>query len=322
MVGTAVAAGGGEMATGGSVVWPTVLLCIILLMCSAFSSAETALFGLQPVDVEGMSGDTEKRVRALVSEPRQTLASILIGNETVNIALSTVSAGLLLQLFPDMPWLNVVIITPLLLLAGEVVPKTFAFRFAPQLAPYSARVLTPFARLVTPIRVVLSRLVDAALVLTGGSKAPDKPSFEAHLRAMIDQGREEGNIRAMERDILHRVFEFVTLSVAELMTHGPEVFSVNLLTPWDELVRIVQDSGMSRVPVWQGSPDNIVGILLVKRLLGLVAAQRLSGRNRSPSPRQIHKLLHPLALFLLLKAADELLSEFPGPPLTHGHRRQ
>ena len=60
MVGTAIAAGGGEMATGGSAVWPTVLLCIILLMCSAFfSSAETALFGLQPVDVEGMSGDTE-----------------------------------------------------------------------------------------------------------------------------------------------------------------------------------------------------------------------------------------------------------------------
>ena len=88
--------------TGGAAVWPTVLLCMILLMCSAFfSSAETALFGLQPVDIEAMSGQTEKRVRALVSEPRQTLASILIGNETVNIALSTVSAGLLLQLFPE-----------------------------------------------------------------------------------------------------------------------------------------------------------------------------------------------------------------------------
>ena len=209
---------------------------MILLMCSAFfSSAETALFGLQPVDIEAMSGETEKRVRALVSEPRQTLASILIGNETVNIALSTVSAGLLLQLFPEMPWLNVVIITPLLLLAGEVVPKTFAFRFAPKIAPYSARVLTPFARIVAPIRVVLSRLADAALVLTGGSKAPRQAELrEAHLRAMIDQGREEGNIRAMERDILHRVFEFGDLNVAELMTHGPEVFSVNLLTPWDE----------------------------------------------------------------------------------------
>lgn len=312
MVGTAAAAGGGAAIAGGSAIWPTVLLCLLLLMCSAFfSSAETALFGLQPVDIEGMSGATEKRVRALVSEPRQTLASILIGNETVNIALSTVSAGLLLRLFPEMPWLNVVIITPLLLIAGEVVPKTFAFRFAPKIAPYSARVLTPFARVVAPIRVVLSRLADAALVLTGGSKAPRQAELrEAHLRAMIDQGREEGNIRAMERDILHRVFEFGDLSVGELMTHGTEVFSVNLLTPWNELIRIVQESGMSRVPVWQGSPDNIVGILLVKRLLGLVAAQRLSGKNRSPSPRQIHKLLHPPRFIPATKAADELLSEF------------
>ena len=312
MIGTAAAAGGGAMTLGGSVVWPTVLLCVLLLICSAFfSSAETALFGLQPVDLEAMSGVSEKRVRALVSEPRQTLASILIGNETVNIALSTVSAGMLLQLFPDKPWLNVVIITPLLLLAGEVVPKTFAFRFAPKLAPYSAQLLTPFARVVAPIRVVLSRIADAALVLTGGSKAPRQAELrEAHLRAMIDQGREEGNIRAMERDILHRVFEFGDLNVAELMTHGPKVFSVNLLTPWDDLIKIVQESGMSRVPVWQGSPDNIVGILLVKRLLGLVAAQRLSGRNRSPSPRQIHKLLHPPRFVPATKAADELLAEF------------
>jgi putative hemolysin len=312
MIGTAAAAGGGAMTLGGSVVWPTVLLCVLLLICSAFfSSAETALFGLQPVDLEAMSGASEKRVRALVSEPRQTLASILIGNETVNIALSTVSAGMLLQLFPDKPWLNVVIITPLLLLAGEVVPKTFAFRFAPKLAPYSAQLLTPFARVVAPIRVVLSRIADAALVLTGGSKAPRQAELrEAHLRAMIDQGREEGNIRAMERDILHRVFEFGDLNVAELMTHGPKVFSVNLLTPWDDLIKIVQESGMSRVPVWQGSPDNIVGILLVKRLLGLVAAQRLSGRHRSPSPRQIHKLLHPPRFVPATKAADELLAEF------------
>ena len=182
VVGTAAAAGGGAVVTGGAAVWPTVLLCMILLMCSAFfSSAETALFGLQPVDIEAMSGETEKRVRALVSEPRQTLASILIGNETVNIALSTVSAGLLLQLFPEMPWLNVVIITPLLLLAGEVVPKTFAFRFAPKIAPYSARVLTPFARIVAPIRVVLSDWPTPPWCSPAAARRPARQSFERRI---------------------------------------------------------------------------------------------------------------------------------------------
>ena len=311
MTGTAAAAGG-QLVAGNASLWSTAVLCMVLLLCSAFfSSAETALFGLQPVDVQAMEGESAKRVRALVAEPRQTLASILIGNETVNIALSTASAGVFLQLFPQKPWLNIVVITPVLLLAGEVLPKTFAFRYAPKLAPFSARLLTPFARVVTPIRLVLSRIADAALVLTGGSRAPRQAELrEAHLRAMIDQGREEGNIRAMERDILHRVFEFGDLSVANLMTHDRDIFSVNLLTPWDQLIRVVQDSGLSRVPVWQGTPDNIVGILLVKRLLGLVAAQRLSGRSRSPSPRQIHKLLHPPRFVPATMAADELLAEF------------
>jgi len=312
IVGTAAAATGAGSSIDASTIIPTAMLCFMLLLCSAFfSSAETALFGLQPVDLEAMSGKSEQNVRKLLDEPRQTLASILIGNETVNIALSTVSAGLLLRLFPGEPWLNVVIMAPLLLIFGEVLPKTFAFRFAPLLAPRSAQLLHPFARLVAPIRFILGRLADAALVLTGGSKAPRQAELrEAHLRAMIDQGREEGNIRAMEQEILHRVFEFGDLSVSELMTPSPEVFSVNLLTPWDELTEKLKESGISRIPVWQGTPNNIVGILLVKRLLGLVAAQRVSGRKRSPSPRQIHKLLHPPRFVPATKAADELLAEF------------
>ena len=312
LVGTAAAASGTAGVADNASLLPTALLCLILLCCSAFfSSSETALFGLQPVDLESMNGRSEQQVRTLLEEPRQTLASILIGNETINIALSTVSAGLLLQLFPDQPWLNVIIVAPMLLIFGEVLPKTFAFRFARQLAPRSAQLLHPFAKLVTPIRIVLGRLADAALVITGGSKAPRQAELrEAHLRAMIDQGREEGNIRAMEQQILHRVFEFGDLSVSELMTPNPEVFSLNLLTPWGELIDKLRESGISRVPIWQGSPNNIVGILLVKRLLGLVAAQRMSGRSRSPSPRQIHKLLHPPRFIPATKAADELLGEF------------
>ena len=312
LIGSAAAATGSNPSMADAAFIPTALLCLILLVCSAFfSSAETAIFGLQLVDIEAMSGKSERNVRTLLDDPRQTLASILIGNETVNIALSTASAGLLLQLFPNRPWLTVVVVTPLLLIFGEVLPKTFAFRFARQLAPRSAQLLHPFARLVAPIRFILGRLADAALVITGGSRAPRQAELrQAHLRAMIDRGREEGNIRAMEQEILHRVFEFGDLSVSELMTPRPDIFSLNLLTPWDELIEKLRESGMSRVPIWQGSPNNIVGILLVKRLLGLVAAQRISGRHRSPSPRQIHKLLHPPRFIPASKAADELLAEF------------
>ena len=310
--GSAVAATGTETMAGAGTVLPTAILALVLLVLSAFfSSSETALFGLQPVDIEAMGGRGEQHVRRLLEEPRNTLASILIGNETVNIALSTVTAALLLQLFPQKPWLNVVVITPLLLVFGEVVPKTFAFRFGRHLAPRTAPILVIFARIVTPIRFVLSRLADAALVLTGGSRAPRQAELrEAHLRAVIELGRQAGNIGAVEQEILHRVFEFGDLKVRDLMTAKDDVFSLNLLTPWPELIRTLQETGHSRVPVWQGSPNNIVGILLVKRLLSLVAAQHQSGRNRSPSPRQIHKLLHPPRFVPQTKAADELLAEF------------
>jgi len=310
--GTAVAATGTETITSGGAILPTAMLALVLLVLSAFfSSSETALFGLQPVDLEAMGGRGERHVRRLLEEPRNTLASILIGNETVNIALSTVTAGLLLQLFPDRPWLNIVVVTPLLLVFGEVVPKTFAFRFGRHLAPRTAPILASFAQLVTPIRFVLSRIADAALVLTGGSRAPRQAELrEAHLRAVIELGRKAGNIGAVEQEILHRVFEFGDLKVRDLMTAKNEVFSINLLTPWPDLLQTLRETGRSRVPVWQGSPNNIVGILLVKRLLSLVAAQHQSGRNRSPSPRQIHKLLHPPRFVPQTKAADELLAEF------------
>ena len=300
--GTALAATGAGAMTDQETIIPTALLALLLLVLSAFfSSSETALFGLQPVDVESMGGRGERDVRRLLGEPRNTLASILIGNETVNIALSTATAGLLLRLFPEYPWLNIVVVTPVLLLFGEIIPKTLAFRFGIKMAPRSAPILVAFSRVVAPIRFVLSRLADAALVLTGGNRAPRQAELrEEHLKAMIEQGRKAGNIGAAEQEILHRVFEFGDLTVRELMTPKTKVFSVNLLTPWPQLLRDLRTEGHSRVPVWQGSPNNIVGILLVKRLLSLVAAQHQSGRNRSPSPRQIHKLLHPPRFRVLL----------------------
>jgi len=311
-VGTAMAAAGSGAVIQQAAVLPTVLLSLFLLILSGFfSSSETALFSLQPVDLESMDGRGERYVRRLLAKPRHTLASILIGNETINIALSTVTAGLLLQLFPDRPWLNVVVIVPMLLVFGEVLPKTFAFRFGRLLAPRTAPILLAFSQLVSPIRFVLSRLADAALVLTSGSSAPRQAELrEAHVRTAIDLGRKAGNIGAVEQEILHRVFEFGDLTVRDLMTPETEVFSINLLTPWPELLHSLRDTGHSRIPVWQGRPNNIVGILLVKRLLGLVAAQHHSGRNRSPSPRQIHKLLHPPRFVPQTKAADELLAEF------------
>ena len=189
-------------------------------MCSAFfSSAETAIFGLQLVDIEAMSGKSERNVRTLLDDPRQTLASILIGNETVNIALSTASAGLLLQLFPNQPWLTVVVVTPLLLIFGEVLPKTFAFRFARQLAPRSAQLLHPFARLVAPIRFIL-----VVLPMRPWSSREEVEPCQAELRQAHLRANDRGEKKEYSGDGARNTpsrFEFGDLSVSELTTLNP-----------------------------------------------------------------------------------------------------
>ena len=290
---------------------------VVLLCCSAFfSAAETALFSLQRQDLDSLEDQRGARVKRLLDVPRQSLASILIGNETVNIALSTVSAGVLLQFFPDQPWVNVIVLAPILLVFGEVVPKTLAFRHNRRLAPLMAAPLWSFSRLVAPIRFVLSRIAEAFLVFTGGTTAPQAAALrEAHLRALVDKGRETGHIRPMEQEILHNVFAFGEHTVDKLMTPRNEIFAVNLLTPWHELLEMVHKTGHSRIPVWHGTQDNIVGVLVAKRLLPLMRSSRTgedaqSQVRRQPSPRKIQKLLHPPHFVPRAKRADDLLSEF------------
>jgi len=316
--GTAFAASA-ELPGVGSGPLATILLSIILLACSAFFSAsETALFSLQPLDLEEVSNAHGRAVSRLLARPRHTLASILIGNETVNITLSTLTAGLLLRLVPDYPWLNIVVVAPVLLLFGEVLPKTLAFRLNRHLAPRVAPVLLAFSNVVAPMRFTLGRIAEACLVITGGTRAPRQAELrEAHLKALIDRGRRAGSIRPVEQEILHNVFAFGEHTVSHLMTAHPEVFTVNLQLPWSQLLEAVLQAGHSRVPVWQGRPDNIVGILLIKKLLALIAVERSTqgnGRQRRadyhPSARQIHKLLHPPRFVPSTKRADDLLSEF------------
>jgi CBS domain containing-hemolysin-like protein len=119
----------------------------------------------------------------------------------------------------------------------------------------------------------------------------------------------------MEQEILHNVFAFGEHTVDHLMTPRSEIYSINLLMPWHELLEAVHRTGHSRIPVWHGTQDNIVGVLVAKRLLPLMTGSRTGGDpetqvRKQPSPRQIQKLLHPARFVPTTKRADALLAEF------------
>lgn len=289
---------------------PAAVASLLLLLCSAFfSGSETALFSLQPLDRRALVEAGKTSPDGLLQTPRRTLATLLIGNELVNVTLSSVTAGLVLAIAPDRPWINVVVLTPVLLLLGEVTPKVVALRLNRRWATLAAPPLRVFSAIVSPVRWVLTVVADAALRLTGGSTAPKEQALrEEQLRHLIDQGRASGSIAPMEQEMMLKVFDFGDLTVNRLMTPRPDIISLSLTTPWDSLLATLRSTGHSRIPIWQGRPDNIVGILVAKSLLP-VLDQVLAG-SRPPGPAEIRALLLRPRFVPTSKRAEDMLREF------------
>ena len=287
---------------------PSTLLILLAILCSCafFSISETAFFSLQKMDREILKEDPQvgELLQHLLRWPHKLLAALLIGGELSNIGLSAVSATVILSITPTMPWLNILLVAPILILFGDVLPKTLGFRFA---RPIVRAVIGPLAwwsALVNPLRRVFIFLVDLLLRPFGVQPLPVSESLqEDQLRTLIDQGRATGIIQPIEQEIIHRVFEFGDLPVSRLMTPRPDIFSLSLTTPWPELLAEIDSARYSRVPIWQNAPDNIIGILLVKDLLQ-------HRENPPANARQLQRILHPVMYVPPSKRAQDLMREF------------
>ena len=282
-------------------------VAILLLLFSAFfSGSEAALFSLQAVERESIrhKGSAGQRVSRLLEAPRRTLASVLMGNELANVTLSTVCAGMVLKAWPHSPWMNFVLATPLLVLFGEITPKTLALRHNSLFARAISLPLQAWATLVSPFRWLLTRIADATIRLLGGS-ASDLVSTigERQIRHLIDESHEAGEIREIEQEIIHRVFDFSEIPVSQVMTPLSQMVSIPLNMPFAQILALVKRERRSRIPVYKGRSNHIVGILLTKDLL------RFKDRN-PPGSRQLQRLLQTPYYVPDTKTADDLLQEF------------
>ena len=216
-----------------------------------FSASETAIFSLQATDREHLKreGLPGALVEALRSDKRRTLPSILIGNELVNISLSAVFASLILTLSPTRPWLNLFVATPLLILFGEVTPKTLAMANPRRAALFLARPLTFWSLMITPARWFLMLIADFFTRIFGVDTSPRSEVMqEDEVRQLIDQGSKAGAIGANERALIDRLFDFSDTTVSRLMTPRPDIIAFPINTPLERLIDELQRSRVSRVP--------------------------------------------------------------------------
>jgi putative hemolysin len=283
-----------------------------LLVCSAFfSGTEVAMFSLRRTDRATLarSGRTGDRlVLDMLSRPSRLIATLLIGNETVNVSMAAVIAGLADQLFPGRGQLELGLLAvgcslPLVLLLGEITPKTFAIKGPRTWARRTIRPLWLFYLVVTPIRIVVRGVADlVAWPLGGRATTAGRDLSEAEFKALVDAGSAEGQVGAEERSMIHRVFALGDKTVAEAMRPRAGIFALSYELPLGRLTREIAARGFSRVPIYGKGLDDIRGVLHAQDLVA-----QASGLT---SPRRLAELLHEPLFVPQSTRLDRLLRLF------------
>lgn len=293
-----------------------LLLFIILMGLSAFfSSSETAFFSLNPVQLEQMRRDDNSKldlIKHMLSEPRRLIVTILIGNEFVNVAASVISASIVITLLgAENKYFNLIIMVPILLLVGEITPKTLALRHNAAFATVQSRPISLFEKLITPIRWIVRIVADGiTTMIVGKERARGSIVTEDLFRTLAHEAEQEGVVDYHEARFIDQIFEFSRKTVADVMTPRSAMFCLPIETPPADIVRELQKSRHSRVPLYQGHRDTIVGILYTRDLL------RPASESNLEKPGAIQSLLREPLLIPEVKPTVELFETFRKRNLT------
>ena len=254
------------------IILPRSILLVILLGFSAFFAAcEAAFFSLNQAQLASLKetrGRGGQLISNLLEKPRELLITIYIGNELVNIAISALVTSIALKLFDDAAIaIAIGVGTFLILLFGEIVPKSLSLNFAEKFALFAARPLNLFYRLVQPIQKLLTRLAEIVMSWVGIiHKRKDDRISDEEFTSMIKLGKDEGVIDQEESELIHNVMEFGEKTVGDVMTPKIDMFTLNSNDTMEEILPKILENFYSRVPVYDETETTILGILLTKAL--------------------------------------------------------
>ncbi|OSM04309.1 putative transporter [Magnetofaba australis IT-1] len=249
-------------------------LLVLLALSGFFSSSETALFSLDAIQLERMKQAGHPRlalIRRLLGEPRRLIVTILIGNELVNVAASNISASLVMRVTgdPDNWWVNICIMLPLLLLLGEITPKTLAVRDSERIASLVCRPIDWFSRLIGPLRYLVRAVSDLLItMLVGDRRSQGNIVTEDLVRTLAEEAAESGALQETEKEYIHNIIEFGNQTVEEVMTPRSNMASLNIDASFEEALTLLREERASRVPVYGEEPDEVVGVLYYRDLMG------------------------------------------------------
>ncbi len=243
---------------------------IVLLSLSAyFSSAETSLTTVNQHTMRAMAEDGDKRaatVLKLTENPSKMLSCILVGNNLVNISLTSLSTTVAIRIFGSMgAGIATGVITVLVLLFGEITPKSLATINNTKLALAYAPSIYLVTKIMTPLVFLINKLSSALLfILRIDSEQSKQVMTERELRTIVDVGHEDGVIEDDEKDMIDNVFDFKDSMAKDIMVPRIDVSFVSVDASYEEVMEAFMKVGYSRLPVYEGSRDRVIGIVYLK----------------------------------------------------------
>ena len=264
------------MTEGQIVIYIVVLVC--MLLSAFFSSSEAAFLSLQRTRITHLlstGAPGASRVARMIDEPERLLSTILLGNNLVNVAFAALVTVITLSFLDERIGVAVAtaVATSLLLIFGEIVPKTIAVRHSERLAFLYARPLKWIEALFWPFVMVLQRI---SSLFGGGSAGVRRSVTEAELRTLIGIGEAEGAFEPEEAVMLESVFRFGNRQVRDMMTPRTEIVFVDRSASVGEFLDTYAQNPHTRFPVYKESTDNILGLLSAKDVLIAMSRRRLS----------------------------------------------
>ena len=251
--------------------WQIGLLIFLIASSAFFSASETALMSINKIRLRHLlDGNVRgaKTVIKLRENSSKLLSTILVGNNIANIAASAVATTLALKFFPEYGALIATIsMTIIVLIFAEITPKSIAARNSEKVAFLIAEPIVFFTKVLRPLSWIFTKITELILKTIGINEVARTLVTEEELKTMVDVSREEGSMEEERHQMLHNVFEFIDLQVKDAMVPRTDVMAIEVNTSYEEIAKIFKEDGYSRLPVYEGSIDNIIGILHVKSML-------------------------------------------------------
>lgn len=241
----------------------------LLLLSAFFSSSETAITRISDVKIYQW-GESKNRkyikAKELMNSRERVIGILLLGNNIVNILASALATSILIGLFGDKGIIYATLImTTLIFIFSEVLPKTYAIRESEKLILYASPFIKIFIFILSPINFLVQNLVSSILNIT--NKETKNNDWKQNLRGAILLANNKGDVRKPDRIMLESILDLHEVKVSEIMTHRKNIEGINISENIDLIIDLALKSRFTRLPLWKDNADNIIGTLHVKDLL-------------------------------------------------------